>query len=105
MELNLLRKIFAYTMLQYEGAKLLMIIKEVIAPYLTKSDVETIVNLNSALILQYFFIRMDFCKYYYNILEILRNFVSTHYTVVSLRKIFHVFDAFYRASKKGESLR
>lgn len=77
--------------------KKLMIVKHIHAIYLSVNDVNEILNINTTLLMHHIIMldKLDFCSYYYNILDIIRTWLDSNKTTLSL---FELLQGFCRGS-------
>lgn len=75
--------------LVYEGVKQLGLTKHMVVLYLLESDVDELLNINLALISNHIEMldQLNFCMYLNNILDIVRDWISSNKTILSISEI------------------
>lgn len=76
----------------YEGVKQLRLTKHLFVLYLLESDVEELLTINTALISNHINMldELNFCMYYYNILDTVREWLANHKTILTVPEILKV---------------
>lgn len=76
-----------------ENVKQLMLMKDIHHAYLNQEDVDEILKIDISILAHYnnLLNNLNFCMYYYNVIEIIKNWLSKNKTTLSIDEIIYGF--------------